>query len=160
VSIREIRGIIIMDYQSLTGEYRHKMDAQGRLAVPSRFRDSFRRGIVASRGIDQCIDIYSESNWAVVEKALTSTPKFGQKYRRTKRLIMSGAFTLETDKQGRVLLPSSLREHADLDEDVTVVGVGDHLEVWSSQNWSIEMQSVIADRQDLAESIDDNIRER
>ena len=46
-----------MEYQSLTGEYRHKMDAQGRLAVPSRFRDSFRRGIVASRGIDQCIDI-------------------------------------------------------------------------------------------------------
>ena len=73
---------------------------------------------------------------------------------------MSGAFTLETDKQGRVLLPSSLREHADLNEDVTVVGVGDHLEVWNSQNWDTEMQTVIADRQYLAESIDDSIRER
>jgi len=149
-----------MEFQSLTGEYRHKVDAQGRLAIPSRFRISFQDGMVASRGIDQCVDIYTESNWAVLEKTLTSTPKFGQKYRRTRRLIMSGAFSLETDKQGRVLLPSSLREHADLDEDVTVVGVGNHLEVWNSQNWDIEMLTVLADRQHLAESIDDSIRDR
>ena len=147
-----------MEYQNLTGEYRHRVDAQGRVAIPSCFRDSFIDGVIAARGIDKCVDLFSQSNWVTHAKQVTDLPITIEKARRYRRLTMSGTFNLETDKQGRILIPASLRTYADLEEEVTVAGVGDHLELWDTHSWDIELESILAHRKYLAESIEDTNR--
>ena len=147
-----------MEYQDLTGEYRHRVDPQGRVAIPSRFREWFLDGVVASRGIDKCVDLFSQSNWVTHAKKVTNLPITNEKARRYRRLTMSGTFNLEADKQGRILIPTSLRTYADLEEEVTVAGVGDHLELWNTPNWDFELESILVDRKYLAESIEDSNR--
>ena len=120
---------------SFFGEQDHRVDPQGRISLPTRFRDTFRGGIVLTRGYDRCIVAYTPAQWETFATQVARLALNREKNRRMRRMSFSAAYTLETDRQGRVLLPASLRQYAKIGEEVVIAGMGDFLEIWAKEAW-------------------------
>lgn len=116
-------------------EYNHTVDAKGRLIVPSKFRDQLGDEFVVTKGMDGCLFVYANEDWKAFEQKLTALPLINKEARKFARFFLAGAAQVEVDKQGRILLPSNLRDFAGLDKDVVLVGVGSRIEIWSRENW-------------------------
>lgn len=117
------------------GEYNHTIDAKGRLIIPSKFREVLGDKFVITKGLDGCLFVYDNTEWALFEEKLKSLPLMNKESRKFVRFFLAGAAEVEVDKQGRILLPSVLREHAGLEKDVVLAGVGARIEIWSKDNW-------------------------
>lgn len=117
------------------GEYRHNIDDKGRLIVPARFREKLGLRCIVTRGLDQCLFVYSEQEWELLERKLNNLPLMKSDARAFTRFFFSGAAECEWDKQGRANLPSNLREYAQLDKECVVIGAGSRVEIWSRDNW-------------------------
>ncbi len=118
------------------GEYNHTVDTKGRLIIPAKFREALGEEFVVAKGMDGCLFVYSKDEWSLFEKKLIDLPQLTSKESRYfSRYFLSGAAVVELDKQGRILLPSKLREAAALDKDVVLVGVGNRVEIWSKDRW-------------------------
>ncbi len=116
------------------GEYNHTIDAKGRIIVPSKFREALGENFVVTLGLDGCLFVYPNEEWLTFVNQLKNLP--GNKdARQLQRYFMAGAADCEVDKQGRILIPSKLREHASLDKDVVFVGVLSKIEIWSKERW-------------------------
>src|SRR5438046_10739439 len=100
-----------------TGEYRHTVDDKGRLAVPARFRAQLAAGAVVSRWIDGCLAIHDQAGWEALSTRVAALPITDGAARLFQRQIFAGAFEVEVDKQGRILIPGYLREEAGLAAD-------------------------------------------
>ena len=125
------------------GSSSHILDPKGRIIVPSRFRDLIRAGggdAVMITRMDKCLCAYPLSEWNKIEEKILDLAEKGDAMRRFRRVFVGGAFECACDKQGRVLVPPSLREYARLDKDIVLVGVLDHFEIWSKDNWEKENQ--------------------
>lgn len=120
------------------GEYEHSIDNKGRIAIPARFREHLRTGLVLARGYDRCVAVYPLAEWSKVVAAFEALPMTLAKNRRHARSIFSGAFQLEADRQGRVLLPPTLREYAEIDDVGVITGMNSYLEIWARQLWAVE----------------------
>ena len=121
----------------LIGEYNHTIDAKGRLSVPSKFRTVLGDGFVISKGIDQCLVVYSEEEWSTFQAKLNTLPTFDDDAREVKRFFGSGSAYVEVDSHGRILVPANLQEYAGLTKDVTIVGTTDgKAEIWDTNNWN------------------------
>lgn len=118
------------------GEFNHTIDSKGRLIIPSRFRDELGEGFVLTRGLDGCLSIYSQESWTEFEQKLSKLPLASKDARTFTRFFVSGATVCELDKQGRILVPATLREYADLEKDVILAGNLDRIEVWSKERWT------------------------
>lgn len=116
-------------------EYNHTIDMKGRLIVPSKFRDQLGDEFVVTKGMDGCLFVYANEDWNAFEQKLTSLPLINKEARKFARFFLAGAAQVEVDKQGRILLPSNLRDFAGLEKDVVLVGVGSRIEIWSRENW-------------------------
>ncbi len=120
-----------------SGEYEYKIDSKGRVPIPPKLRNQFAGGIVLNRGIDNCIDVYPQLTWQeTVVKFQTAT--MNEKSRRLNRILYANAFTTELDDQGRVMLPPALRQHANIQDTLVIVGVNNRLEIWSKKSWDAE----------------------
>ena len=117
------------------GEYNHTIDNKGRLIVPAKFRDQLGDEFVVTKGLDGCLFIYDNKEWAKLEEKITTLPLSNQNARKFSRLLLAGATSCEVDKQGRILLPANLRKHAKLEKDVALVGVGSRIEIWDQATW-------------------------
>ncbi|MDQ0112860.1 MraZ protein [Paenibacillus harenae] len=117
------------------GEFQHSIDEKGRIIIPAKFRDSLGSTFIATRGLDNCLFVYPMSEWAVLEEKLKTLPLMKADARAFTRFFFSGATECELDKQGRVNLPSHLREYAKLDKECMVLGVSGRVEIWSKQTW-------------------------
>ena len=135
------------------GEYELRIDPKGRLAIPARFRDEFRGRLVISRGFDRCLNIHTLTEWQQLAEALVSLPATQLNPRRIARFTFSGAFDLAPDRQGRIVLPLSLRQYAGINDEVVVVGVYTHLQVWAKDLWAAEKQFVAEHAADIAEAV-------
>jgi MraZ protein len=127
-----------------TGEYRHAIDSKGRVAVPARFRAELARGAHVSRWIDNCLAIFPDEAWARLADRVAGLRHADAGARSFSRFLFSGAFDVELDGQGRVVLPAGLREFAGLKSEAVVVGALDHIELWEPGRWagySAEMNS-------------------
>jgi MraZ protein len=118
-----------------TGEYHHSVDDKGRVAVPVRFRADLAAGAFVSKWLDDCLAIHPRAAWDQLAAKVATLPVTDQGSRVFSRFIFGAAFDVELDRQGRLVVPAVLREFADLDEDVVVVGSRDHLELWSPERW-------------------------
>lgn len=116
-------------------EYNHSIDAKGRIIVPSKFREPLGEEFVVTRGLDNCLFVFPDDEWKNFEEKLKSLPMSNKDARRFTRFFLAGAVTVELDKQGRILLPLSLREFAGLTKDVVIVGVGNRVEIWDKSRW-------------------------
>ena len=117
------------------GEYNHTVDAKGRLIVPSKFREQLGNEFVVTKGFDSCLFVYDNTEWTEMEKKLTALPVTNASARKLNRFFLASATTCEVDKQGRILIPSVLREYTGIEKDAVLVGMGSHLEIWSKDRW-------------------------
>jgi len=135
------------------GEYELRIDPKGRLAIPARFRDEFRGRLVISRGFDRCLNIHTLTEWQQLADALVSLPATQLNPRRIARFTFSGAFDLSPDRQGRIVLPLSLRQYAGINDEVVLVGVYTYLQVWAKDLWAAEKEFVAEHAADIAEAV-------
>lgn len=135
------------------GEYNHTIDAKGRLIIPSKFREILGDEFVVTKGLDGCLFVYDNQEWTVFEEKLKALPLTNKDARKFVRFFLAGAGNVEVDKQGRILIPSNLREFACLEKDVVLVGVGSRIEIWSKDKWDEEASFDDDDMDDIAESM-------
>jgi len=132
------------------GTYHHRIDAKGRLPVPAAFRRLLGdEGLVVVTLLDQCLAVYSPSEWARLEAQLAALPAFSKPVKALTRLLASRAADCEIDVQGRILLPPALRAAAGLGRDAVVVGVLNRFEVWSPEAW----ESFVRDSERLLDDV-------
>ena len=117
------------------GGYEHSIDKKGRLAIPSKLRDGLGSSFMICRGIygKRCICVYPQEQWDELVEKIGQLPS--AKSSVVKRFLYDGAFNVELDSQGRVLIPSTLREYACLDSDAHIIGVDTNLEIWNKDLW-------------------------
>ena len=138
----------------LLGTHEHTIDDKNRLTLPAKFRDSFAGGVIVARGLDHCLRVFRRADWArLVESRLASLDPFSQATRRIQRFHFTGAAEAELDKQGRVMIPAVLIEHAQLGREVVVTGMGTHLEIWDREAWRRELAEVEGSAEDVAERL-------
>jgi MraZ protein len=118
----------------LTGEYQHNMDTKGRVTVPSRFREDLGDKFFVCKGLDGCLFVLSQKEWDKLVEKVAAIPMAQGK--AIQRYFFSGATEVEPDKQGRVLIPQNLRDHAGLTKDVTVIGAATRAEIWDTERWN------------------------
>lgn len=116
-----------------SGEFRHNMDPKGRVTVPSKFREDLGEKFYVCKGLDGCLFLLSQSRWDKLMENVSAMPL--AKAKSVQRYFCSGATDVEPDKQGRILIPPTLREHAGLQKDVTVIGAANRAEIWDTQRW-------------------------
>ncbi len=127
----------------LLGEYEHALDDKNRVTLPARFRQAFADGVFVARGIDPCLLVYPPDGWnRFVEEQMAGLNPFSREARQMSRYLFAGACEAELDRQGRIMLPGPLIEHANLKRDVVVAGVRDHLELWEPKAWRREVDDV------------------
>lgn len=117
------------------GEYSHSIDAKGRLIIPSKFREQLGSEFVVTKGLDGCLFVYSNGEWARIEENLREKPLTSKDARKFLRFFFAGAASCEVDKQGRILLPANLREYAGIEREVVSLGVYSRVEIWSKERY-------------------------
>jgi MraZ protein len=127
----------------LLGEYEHALDDKNRVTLPARFREAFAGGVFVARGIDPCLLVYPPDGWSrLVDTRMDGLDPFSREARQMSRYVFAGATETELDKQGRIMLPGPLVEHAALEKEVVVAGLRDHLELWAPEAWRQEIDDV------------------
>jgi MraZ protein len=137
------------------GEYQHTIDDKGRMIIPSKFRDELGTRFVVTRGLDNCLFVYPESEWKIIEQKLKSLPFTRSDARAFTRFFFSGAIECELDKQGRVNIPANLRTYSELIKDCVVIGVSNRVEIWSKEVWENYFDSSAESFNEIAEKIVD-----
>lgn len=120
------------------GRFHHQIDTKGRLSVPSKFRDVLsasgdERLIVTN--FDECLWAYPVAEWTELERKVSALPQFMEEVKALQRVFISAAVECPIDRQGRVLVPPSLREYAGLSRDVVIVGMTKRFELWARERW-------------------------
>lgn len=137
----------------LIGEYQHNIDIKGRVAVPAKFRDDLGSQFYITKGLDDCLFVLPLSEWSRLEEKIRAMPI--SKARGLQRFFFSGAAEVQPDKQGRILIPQQLREHAKLNKEITLIGTLNRVEIWDSEKWkefnSNLTQESIEDAMDMLE---------
>lgn len=135
------------------GEYKYNLDSKNRLAVPSKFRDLFKEGAVITKGLDNCLFIYTSKEWGKLVDKLSSLPISQAKSRAFSRLMLAGAMDVNLDAQGRVILPDYLKQFAGLNKKVILAGLYNRLEVWDEKMWSKYQRTSERDSNEIAEGL-------
>ena len=133
----------------LIGEYEHSMDTKGRLIMPAKLKEDIGEKFVVTKGLDGCLFVYSQSEWKNFEEKLRTFPLANKDSRALMRFFLAGAMECEIDKQGRFLITSNLREFAELEKEVVIIGVLTKIEIWSKDKW----QKYSADENQTADEI-------
>ncbi|MFH0798897.1 MAG: division/cell wall cluster transcriptional repressor MraZ [Pseudomonadota bacterium] len=138
------------------GRYQHQIDTKGRLSVPSRFREVLASNYderVIVTNFDQCLWAYPAPEWAELEKKVGAAPQFTEEIKAFQRVFVSAAVECPIDKQGRILVPPSLREYAGIARDVVVVGMTRRFEIWARERWDVVFQSAQTKLEGLGERL-------
>ncbi|MBR4878558.1 MAG: division/cell wall cluster transcriptional repressor MraZ [Clostridia bacterium] len=135
----------------MKGTYEHNVDAKGRLFIPTKLRDELGETFVMTKGLDGCLALYSQKNWAVMEEKIASLPS--SKSRSLQRYFFSNAMDCEPDSQGRVVIPQVLREFAGITKAVVVIGIVDKAEIWDAEKWRQYNESI--DEEDVLKSMEE-----
>ena len=138
----------------LVGTFEHRLDVKGRLVIPARFREELGSSVVASFGIDRCVSVYSQRSWEGILERLHNLPYSKGKTRDLVRVLLASAHEVPIDPAGRILLPQSLRDQAGIEQEVSLNGVLDHIEVWDSEKWNTYRARVMETLPEIAEEVD------
>ena len=136
----------------LIGEYEHSLDAKGRLIMPAKLREDIGEKFIITKGLDGCLFAFSIVEWKNFEEKLRSLPISNKDARKFSRFFFAGAIECEIDKQGRFLISSNLREFAELEKDVIIVGMDSRIEIWSKEKWNKFDEDISAD--EIAEKME------
>ena len=139
------------------GEYAHALDNKDRVIIPAKFREIFKEHYAEkfyiTRGLDQCLFVFTEETWKVQEKKFRDMPFTRSESRRFNRIFFSGAVDVVCDKQGRILIPEYLKSYAEILEEVVIIGVSDRIEIWAKEKWQGFFEQNKDRFEDLAEKL-------
>ena len=139
----------------LKGEYSHNIDAKGRLIIPAKFRDDLGEHFVITKGMENCLYVYPEDQWNEFEAKLNALPTTTDKKARALAYFFQGsAADGDLDKQGRTLIPSNLREFAQLGKEVVFIGMGKRAEIWDKARWEEKNAEVEMSIEDIASDME------
>ncbi len=136
-------------------EYRHNIDAKGRLSIPSDMRNQCGDSVFVTKGHDGCLAVYTEEGWEEYYKELLTLSKKKAKVRQYIRTITARVKKCDFDKLGRINIPLVLREAGHLVKECSIIGVGDYIEIWDSQMWDDYYNEGIESFDDISEELDD-----
>ena len=135
------------------GEYTHNLDNKGRIAIPAKFRDKLSSGVIITRGLDQCLFVYSKNEWEILAQKLTKLPLSQANSRAFVRLMLAGAMDSVLDSQGRILVPDYLRSYARLKKQVIVAGLYNRIEIWDVDIWKEYKAKTEGSSDEIAEKL-------
>lgn len=135
------------------GEYQHSLDEKKRVSLPKSFRKDLGRTVVMTRGLDNCLFIYSRKSWERVAKKLSELSFAQADTRGFNRFILSGAAEVEVDSAGRVLIPDHQKGFAGLKKEIVFAGVSDRVEVWDAERWNTYKSRIEKQADQLAEKL-------
>ncbi len=135
------------------GEFHHTIDDKKRLIIPSRFREELGNEFIITRGIENCLYVYSKASWNEITNKLNTLPFTKKNARSFNRFFLSGATLAEVDKNGRILITSPQLSYANITKECVIIGVGDRLEIWSDEKWNEFYNSASEDMSDIAETL-------
>lgn len=137
------------------GEYNHVLDEKGRLAIPAKFRATLKKGAVVTKGLDNCLFLYSKEQFKKIAQKFSSLPINQSKARAFARHMLAGAMDVQFDNQGRITLPEYLRNFSSLKKGVVVAGLYNHLEIWDKESWDNYKQAAEQNSNSIAEELGD-----
>jgi MraZ protein len=137
------------------GEYNHNLDDKGRLAIPAKFRAILKKGAVVTKGLDNCLFLYSKEQFEIIAQKFASLPISQAKARAFARHMLAGAMDVDFDVQGRINLPEYLRVFAGLKKSTIVAGLYNRLEIWDERQWNNYKASAEKNSNAIAEELGD-----
>lgn len=141
------------------GEYEHKLDKKGRIIIPSKFREASKENYIekffVTRGLDTCLFMFPEDEWKQQESKFKTLSFTKREIRKFNRLFFSGAVEVIADKQGRILIPSYLKQYADIRKEIVLIGVSNRIEIWSRDKWQEFYKATKESFEDVAEKLID-----
>ena len=135
------------------GEYIHSVDDKKRLSVPAKFRKDLGKKAVITLGLNKCLSLYPTKEWNAFAAKLSKLSMGKSEDRGFSRTMLSGAFEVEIDSIGRILIPESLKSYASLKEKVVLTGVYDRVELWDEESWKIYKAQMVAGADTMAEQL-------
>jgi MraZ protein len=126
--------------QLLLGEYEHTIDDKGRITVPAKYRGRLAAGLVVTKGIDRCLWLFPMDVWEELSEKIRNLPLTNPRAREFRRQVFGNASDAVPDKQGRIILPPTLRSYGDIDSQAAIIGLHDHCEIWSPERWRIRQE--------------------
>ena len=135
------------------GTHTPRLDDKGRLFLPAKFRDRLASGLVITRGQERCLYVFPMDEFVRVAETMRNAPMTSKAVRDYLRVFLSGASDEIPDKQGRVTVPSNLREYAGLIRDCTVIGAGSRVELWDTSAWDTYLASTEQGFSDQSEEV-------
>ncbi len=137
----------------LIGQYAHTVDDKKRLSVPAKWRKVFGKTIVATRGLDSCLFLYTTKEWEVIAQKLSSASLGSKDSRDLNRFFLSGAVEIDIDSAGRILLPEYLKDFAALKEKVIFAGLYSRVEIWDEKVWEKKQKEVSSRADEVASKL-------
>ena len=137
------------------GDYKHSIDAKGRIILPADFREELTDNFVITKGLDNCLFLYTAEEWDKLSTKLRQLPLAKAEARAFVRFFFAGARQAECDRQGRFLVPANLRAHAKLQKDVVLIGISNRIEVWSKAEWDRYNEEITPSVSSIAETLVD-----
>src|SRR3989344_605726 len=135
------------------GEYKHSVDAKKRLAIPAKFRKELGKEAILTRGLDNCLFVFTSGQWKQFAEKLGNMPLGQQANRAFARLFLAGAIEVDFDSLGRILVPDNLKSYAGLKKEAIIAGVFNRLEIWDSEKWDKYKDNLEKDSDKLAEKL-------
>lgn len=152
-AIGSAEGVAQMPTPLLLGTYTPKIDAKGRMALPSKFRLQLGAGMVMARGQERCVYLLPQAEFRRIAVQIQRTSMGNKAAREYLRVFLSGAVDQDPDKQGRVLVPQMLRDYANLGSGVVVIGVGTRAEIWNDKAWEDYLAQKEQGYSDIADDV-------
>lgn len=135
------------------GEYNHSIDVKGRLALPAKFRADLEKGAVVTKGVDNCLTLYTIDEWVPLAEKISKLSPTQANNRAYSRHTLASAMDVQLDKQGRIILPDYLRTYAGLKKKAVVTGLYNRLEIWDEAAWKGYKTHTETESNDIAETL-------
>jgi MraZ protein len=135
------------------GEYTHSIDDKNRLSLPAKFRAEMGKKVVVTPGLDNCLFVFTQKEWAEISSKLNQSSLLQADNRSFNRFMFAGAVEADIDSIGRILIPDFLRDRANLKNKVVVIGVSTRVEIWNEKTWTDYKKVVEKQADSLAEKL-------
>lgn len=137
----------------LLGSFETRLTEKNRIAIPRKLRNELEENIILARGYEGCVLLLDSKRWDGLLGLIAKEPILNLSVRDTFRFIIAGAFEVEIDKQGRIVVPQALKEFGDLSEDIAILGMKDWIEIWNKDRWVKRLDEITKSADDIAERL-------
>jgi MraZ protein len=139
------------------------IDPKGRMAVPTRYRHTLEdscqgRLVITIDTEERCLLLYGMPEWEVIEQKIAALPSFNKAARRVQRLLMGHATEVELDSNGRILLPTLLREYSNIEKKIMMIGQGNKFELWDEEHWNARRDEWLKEEMEDSESLPEELQ--